>query len=275
MDCIESANFAGQTQEEIDRLLSFVVVGGGPTGVEYAGELHDFLKDDLVNWYPELADRIKVTLIEAMPKVLPMFSDKLIDYTMSTFAENKIDIATKTMVKKVEAKKLIAMNANKEEVEYPFGLLVWATGNTMRPVTKDLIGKIGKAQDSRRGLLVDEHLRLLGADGIFAVGDCTATTYAPTAQVAAQQGTYLAKVFAQLAKKEKLVQKLDTAKRAPDASEAQLDTLASQVIRAADIKPFSYSHQGALAYIGSDKAIAELPIFNTSIASGGLATFYL
>ncbi len=275
MDCIESANFAGQTQEEIDRLLSFVVVGGGPTGVEYAGELHDFLKDDLVNWYPELADRIKVTLIEAMPKVLPMFSDKLIDYTMSTFAENKIDIATKTMVKKVEAKKLVAMNANKEEVEYPFGLLVWATGNTMRPVTKDLIGKIGKAQDSRRGLLVDEHLRLLGADGIFAVGDCTATTYAPTAQVAAQQGTYLAKVFAQLAKKDKLVKKLDDAKRAPDASEAQLDTLANQVIRAADIKPFNYSHQGALAYIGSSKAISQVNNLFGQFDSAGLTTFFL
>lgn len=44
---IESANFAGQTEEEIDRLLNFVVVGGGPTGVEYAGELHDFLVQDL------------------------------------------------------------------------------------------------------------------------------------------------------------------------------------------------------------------------------------
>lgn len=57
MDCVETATFAGQTQEEIDRLLSFVVVGGGPTGVEYAGELHDFVKDDLLNWYPELQDR--------------------------------------------------------------------------------------------------------------------------------------------------------------------------------------------------------------------------
>jgi len=41
MDCIETATFAGQTEEEIDRLLSFVVVGGGPTGVEYAGELSE------------------------------------------------------------------------------------------------------------------------------------------------------------------------------------------------------------------------------------------
>lgn len=43
MDCIETASFTGQTQEEIDRLMHMVVVGGGPTGVEYAGELHDFL----------------------------------------------------------------------------------------------------------------------------------------------------------------------------------------------------------------------------------------
>lgn len=43
LDCIETAAFKGQPQEEIDRLMHMVVVGGGPTGVEYAGELHDFL----------------------------------------------------------------------------------------------------------------------------------------------------------------------------------------------------------------------------------------
>lgn len=48
MDCIENASFPGQSQSDIDRLLHFVVVGGGPTGVEYAAELHDFLVEDLV-----------------------------------------------------------------------------------------------------------------------------------------------------------------------------------------------------------------------------------
>lgn len=52
MDCIETAAFPGQSPEEIERLLHMVVVGGGPTGVEYAAELHDFLVDDLTAWYP-------------------------------------------------------------------------------------------------------------------------------------------------------------------------------------------------------------------------------
>ncbi|GAA5890393.1 hypothetical protein JCM5296_002809 [Sporobolomyces johnsonii] len=273
MDCIETANFANQTQAEIDRLLSFIVVGGGPTGVEYAGELHDFLKEDLGDWYPEIADRIKITLIEALPNVLPMFSKQLIDYTMSTFQENKIDIATKTMVKEVQEKKIIAMNEKKELVEYPYGLLVWATGNTARQVTRDLMAKLPTTQNSRRGLLVDEHLRLLGADGIFALGDCTATNYAPTAQVASQQGHYLARVFSKLHKKDLLLRELEQAK-VTNAEPARLDSLANAVIRASNIAPFHYSHQGSLAYIGSDKAIADLPFLQGNLAAAGFATYY-
>lgn len=48
MDCLETAMFPGQPSEEVDRLLHFVVVGGGPTGVEYSAELRDFLVDDVV-----------------------------------------------------------------------------------------------------------------------------------------------------------------------------------------------------------------------------------
>lgn len=57
MDCVESACITGQPQEEVDRLLHTVVVGGGPTGVEFAAELRDFVKDDLSKWYPEIANR--------------------------------------------------------------------------------------------------------------------------------------------------------------------------------------------------------------------------
>lgn len=60
-----------------------------------------FSQEDLKSWYPELAGKIKITLVEALPSVLPMFSKRLIDYTMSTFKESKIDILTQTMVKEV------------------------------------------------------------------------------------------------------------------------------------------------------------------------------
>ena len=98
---LETAAFPGQFPEEIDRLLHMVVVGGGPTGVELSGELHDFLENDLKMWYPELAGRIRITLVEALPSVLPTFSKQLIEYTVSTFKESKIEILTKTMVKEV------------------------------------------------------------------------------------------------------------------------------------------------------------------------------
>ena len=103
-----------------------VVVGGGPTGVELSGELHDFLEDDLRSWYPELADSIKITLVEALPSVLPMFSKQLIEYTESTFKEAKIDIMTKTMVKEVKEKSVVLQMPDKSVKEVPCGMVVWA-----------------------------------------------------------------------------------------------------------------------------------------------------
>lgn len=69
MDCVETAIFKDQTKEEVERLLHMVVVGGGPTGVEFAGELQDFFNDDLKKWVPEIKDSFKVTLVEALPNV--------------------------------------------------------------------------------------------------------------------------------------------------------------------------------------------------------------
>lgn len=69
MDCCETATFKDQDPEEIKRLLSMVVVGGGPTGVEFAGELQDFFMQDLKKWMPEITANFHVTLVEALPNV--------------------------------------------------------------------------------------------------------------------------------------------------------------------------------------------------------------
>jgi NADH:ubiquinone reductase (non-electrogenic) len=69
MDCCETATFKDQDPEEIKRLLHMVVVGGGPTGVEFAGELQDFFLNDLQKWIPDIRENFHVTLVEALPNV--------------------------------------------------------------------------------------------------------------------------------------------------------------------------------------------------------------
>jgi NADH:ubiquinone reductase (non-electrogenic) len=178
--------------------------------------------------------------------VLPAFSKQLIQYTESTFKENKIDVLTRTMVKDVKEKSVVVQDANKEIKEIPYGLIVWATGNTSREISRNLMSKLPEAQNNRRGLLVDDYLRLLGAQGIFAMGDCTATQYAPTAQAASQQGAYLARVFAQMAQKDKLEKELQEVKT-QGVPATQVEHLVKKLNRASKITPFNYSHQGSLA----------------------------
>ncbi|KAF3769937.1 alternative NADH-dehydrogenase [Cryphonectria parasitica EP155] len=284
MDCVETAAFKDQDPEEINRLLHMVVVGGGPTGVEFAGELQDFFEQDIKRLIPDISDRFKVTLVEALPNVLPSFSKQLIDYTESTFKEEKIDILTKTMVKKVSEKAIeaeaVKPDGSKERVTLPYGLLVWATGNAVRPIVKDLMGHIPAQKDSRRGLAVNEYLVVQGTRDIWAVGDCAVAGYAPTAQVASQEGNFLAKLFNNMAKTEALEQNIrelsSTLNLKPgNAAEVarQIEDYERQLRRVKDIKPFHYSHQGSLAYIGSEKAVADVAWFNGNVASGGTWTY--
>lgn len=192
------------------------------------------------------------------------------------------------MVKDVKERSVIVQDANKEIREIPYGLLVWATGNTSREITKKLMAALPQAQNQRRGLVVDDYMALVGANGIYAVGDCTATSYAPTAQVASQQGMYLASMFAKLGQKAKLERELADL-RTSNADAAEIESTVKKLTRAAKVSPFHYSHQvrfalssialdiyftdpqGSLAYIGSEKAIADLPFFNGNFASGGAA----
>ncbi|KAL2282808.1 hypothetical protein FJTKL_10417 [Diaporthe vaccinii] len=284
MDCVETAAFKDQTPEEINRLLHMVVVGGGPTGVEFAGELQDFFEEDIKRLIPDISDRFKVTLIEALPNVLPSFSKQLIEYTESTFAEEKIDIRTKTMVKNVtdtyvEAE-AVGPDGKKELTRFPYGLLVWATGNAVRPIVKNLMTSITAQKDSRRGLAVNEYLVVQGARDIWAVGDCAVAGYAPTAQVASQEGAFLAKLFNNMAKTEELesnIRELSSSLNLKPGNSAdsskQIEEYERQLRRIKDIKPFHYSHQGSLAYIGSEKAVADVAWFNGNVASGGTWTY--
>ncbi|KAJ2770399.1 NADH:ubiquinone oxidoreductase, partial [Coemansia nantahalensis] len=113
-------------------------------------------------------------------------------------------------------------------------------------------------QTSPRGLLVDEYLRVKGAQDVWALGDCAVSGYAPLAQVASQQGKWLARTL-----------NATVASEAGGAPDGDLFALIEKSAR-----PFKYSSQGSLAYIGSDKAIADLRLFNSNITAGGIATFW-
>lgn len=72
MDCFEKASLPNLSDEERKKQLHFVIVGGGPTGVEFAAALHDFVRDDLVKLYPMLKDLVKITVLEAGDSILGM-----------------------------------------------------------------------------------------------------------------------------------------------------------------------------------------------------------
>lgn len=287
MDCCETATFKGQTLDEIKRLLHVIVVGGGPTGVEFAGELQDFFQNDLRKWIPEIQDNFHVTLVEALPNVLPMFSKNLIDYTEETFKEESIEIRTKTMVKNVTDSYIEAeytdQSGQKVLEKIPYGLLVWATGNTVRPVIKDLTQQIPAQKDSRRGLLVNEYLVVKGTENIWAIGDNAIANYAPTAQVAAQQGGFLARLMNQMAKSEQIENELarfsEEQEKAPnkearDEALNQIKELQRRLRRVKQMGPFEYTHNGSLAYIGSERAVADISWWTGNLATGGQLTYF-
>lgn len=102
---------------------------------------------------------------------------------------------------------------------------------------------------------------MAGSNGsIFAIGDCTATQYAPTAQVASQQGSYLARIFKQMAKRDEILAEIDGLKKQAvtvaagqeeekKKVEEELEKKEKQLERSVKFRPFRYSHQGSLAYV--------------------------
>lgn len=134
IDNFEKAAVPGTSIEERKRLLSFVVVGGGPTSCEFVAELYDFVTSDIEKLYPELVQNVKVSLVEAGPALLGPFDSKLQSYTKSLFDSRDVDVRLATSVVSVEdyeeenfrfpAKKALLSDGS----ELPFGTLVWSAG---------------------------------------------------------------------------------------------------------------------------------------------------
>lgn len=269
IEAIERANLLPKDDPERKRLLTLVVVGGGPTGVETAGELQDYIDQDLKTFMPNIVDEVQIILIEALPVVLNMFEKKLTSYAEKVLKETSIDLKTRTAVSKVEDKVLVAKTKNEdgstEETTIPYGVLVWATGNKPRSLVTNLYQKIPEQNHATRGLIVNENLLVKGTNNIFAIGDNAFAKLPPTAQVAHQEAEYLCKVFSKISKTPGFHEKLSTTKEKVDL-----------LFQENGIKPFKYIHLGSLAYLGAERAIANITYGSRSFYSGGgIFTFFV
>lgn len=228
IDCFENASIPGITEEEKKSYLRFVVCGGGPTGVEFAAELHDFIEEDVRKKYPGLDNDIEVILIEAGDKLLNSFDIKLSEYTLKIFKRQKINVRINSHITKVTESEIYVNDGS----HFNYGLLVWAAGNT----ATELILKSNLPKNKRHKLVIDHYLKVSGYDNIYAMGDCTEIPdepYPVTAQTAQRQGKYAGKSLNKIAKGK-------------------------------PVKKFSYRDLGMLAYIGSHKALANTKQFKGS-----------
>ena len=196
IECFERASSPGVLPPEQQQLLTFVVVDGGPTNIEFASELFDFLSRDVARLYPDLHGRTSVLLVEAGPKILGSFHANIGAYVSSTFKKRKIKVLVGRAVKRV-----VNDTAELDNGEMiPFGLLVWSAGNQPTHLISSLSKESVKRHPGNGRLVVNPSLQLLSptgvpVPGVFALGDCAADQVKPLpalAQVAQQQGAFLA-----------------------------------------------------------------------------------
>lgn len=171
MDCFERASLPHLTDEERSKDLHFVIIGAGPTGVEFAAELHDFFSEDLVKLYPTIIELVKISVIGSAEHILTMFDEKITKFAEEKFQRDGIELKTGFRAVKVSDQAItIRCKVSSEETSVPYGMAVWSTGVGTRPVILDFMKQIG--QGNQRVLATDEWLRVHGCDSVYAVGDC-------------------------------------------------------------------------------------------------------
>ncbi|KAI0672414.1 FAD/NAD(P)-binding domain-containing protein [Trametes maxima] len=235
LECFEQANQPTITDADRRKLLNFCIVGGGPTGVEFAAELHDFLHSDIARHYPALARMAKINLYDVAPNILGGFDTGLQDYATAKFKREGIRLLTQHHVERVEKGRMFVT----EEGEVHFGLLVWSTGLAPNPLIES-ITEAKKVERTKRSLITNNTLNVLMADtgapdpDVFAIGDAAHIADEPlpaTAQVANQQAKYVTK-------------RLNALVRGASG-------------KARDGPPFQFQNAGSLAYVGDWEAIFD------------------
>ena len=169
-----------------DGLLTFVVVGGGPTGVEAAADLHDLIFDVLQDDYSNVDfDRVRVVLVNAGDQILEGLDSSLVNAATRRLASQRVEVMNDARVEEVRPDAVAISDGR----TIPTQTTVWAAGIEPPPVVKNL-----EVQKDRRGrILIDQYLSVKGRPGVYAVGDCTSIQYdgppvPALAQAAEQEG---------------------------------------------------------------------------------------
>ncbi|KAH9811047.1 hypothetical protein DFH28DRAFT_1033239 [Melampsora americana] len=173
---LETANLPAVEEEERRRLLSFVVCGGGPTGVEFASELYDMINEDMIKYFPKLlGSEVSIHLIQSRDHILNTYSEKISQYAEKRFAKAEIDTILSKRVKEITPTSVTYTDkSDKKEHTIPAGFVLWSTGIAMNPFTKKVAGYLPN-QYHKHALEVDSHLRVKGApiDTVYALGDAS------------------------------------------------------------------------------------------------------
>lgn len=180
MTNLESACLPTTSDEERKRLLSFVVSGGGPTGVEFAAELFDLLNEDLTEYFPKiLRNEISVHLIQSRGHILNTYDEAVSRYAEDRFARDQVEVLTNSRVKEVRPDKILFTQKDENGAtitkELPMGFCLWSTGVSQTEFCQRVAAALGSAQTNRHALETDTHLRLCGAPlgDVYAIGDCS------------------------------------------------------------------------------------------------------
>lgn len=236
-DAIELRNYILQTiekatvttdPEERKKLLTMVVAGAGPSGVEISGILAEMKNGIYKKDYPELQGQPGgIYLVDAAPKVLGAMSAKSQEYSCKSLEQMGIKILLNKQVKDYVDDHVIFTDGEK----VPTKTLIWTAG----VIATELPGLPRESIGRGRRVLVDAYNKVLGTENIYALGDgCLQTTdpafpngHPQLAQVAIQQGQNLARNLKHMADNKPL-------------------------------KPFTYNDKGSMAIIGRSKAVADI-----------------
>ncbi len=214
-------------------LLTFVVVGGGATGVELSGALGEIANDTLKYDFRSINPReTRIFLVEGEDRVLPSYPPDLSRHAEQTLCKLNVQARLKTRVTSLDENGVVISREGKDET-IPSKTVLWAAGVHASPLGQVLHDRAGAPLDKAGRVIVNPDLSIPDHPEILIVGDLASYTHQTgkplpgVAQVAMQMGAYSAKLV-----------------------KARLNNRA--------IPPFHYFDKGNLAVIGRAAAVAEL-----------------